>query len=607
MLLAACHKDDDDEQQAPETTAANVKVGDTVPDFILEGVDGDVKSSSLQGKVFMITFFDTGCPDCRNEFPILQQIYDKYKDVVPMFHVPRSQPIETVNEYWAKEGLTLPVCTAPGLYYKFAEKTIPRTYIVDREGVVRAIYTDSPIADFNTLDTMLTQVLAEGQSREAKSVDVSFRVKVPVTRANDEYYFQNEYTVSHLDVFFFDAETKKFVTKASIENLSRDDDYYDTQYDITYIVQAQRIVVGVYNIFAIANFDYCPETIEDQDTFLNMVDSVTYAKGIEPYIPSRGPVMTSRPMAMLAIDLVPWAGKSLSIAIEMERVMAKLQIGVSQEYFELNYNGTKYADIKITNYKFVNLIKQYYLFQHTDILTTLGSKPTFSFPDHFQDYTNQDNQYVVDPLFYQKKPDKAYAMKIGNCYASWFGDYTTKDFASIVAANNYGHAYILENTSFKDDQKDGYSAGIVFKASVSPVFAYLYDQKTHTLVKENRPEYWSDVIYVYNHNFYGSIQAVNLASGLTLDELETYTDSQLKPYGIKQCKFNMGVYETYYTYWIRHRSDSTDPMGPMCYGIVRNNFYKITVTGISGIGNSEIVSDVMRDNYPNSYVDVEVN
>ena len=94
---------------------------------------------------------------------------------------------------------------------------------------------------------------------------------------------------------------------------------------------------------------------------------------------------------------------------------------------------------------------------------------------------------------------------------------------------------------------------------------------------------------------------------MTLDELETYTDSQLKPYGIKQCKFNMGVYETYYTYWIRHRSDSTDPMGPMCYGIVRNNFYKITVTGISGIGNSEIVSDVMRDNYPNSYVDVEVN
>jgi len=159
VMLSACHKDDDNGQQEQTTAAANVKVDDTVPDFILEGIDGDITSSSLLGRVFMITFFDTGCPDCRNEFPILQQVYDKYKDAVPMFHVPRSQPIEAVNEYWAKEGLTLPVYTAPGLYYKFAEKTIPRTYIVDGKGVVRAIYTDSPIADYHTLDTMLTHLL----------------------------------------------------------------------------------------------------------------------------------------------------------------------------------------------------------------------------------------------------------------------------------------------------------------------------------------------------------------------------------------------------------------------------------------------------------------
>jgi hypothetical protein len=296
------------------------------------------------------------------------------------------------------------------------------------------------------------------------------------------------------------------------------------------------------------------------------------------------------------------------LSIEMERVMSKLQIGLSQEFFELKHEGIKYADVKITNYKLVNLIRRYYLFQHKDELSQLGEKPDFQLPDNYSDYTDEGEQYVVDPLFYDKTSKTEDAMKLSKYYASWFGDYNTKDFASIAATSKFGHAYVLENTSFKDSQKNGYSAGIVFKASVSPTFVYLYDYKTNTLIREYRPEYWHNIIYAYKYNFYGSIQAINAASGLSLDELKTYTDEELKLYGIKQCKFNMGVYETYYTYWIRHRVNNTlGPMGPMAYGIVRNCFYKITVVGVSGLGNSEIVPMIMRDNYPNSYVDVVVD
>ena len=112
---------------------------------------------------------------------------------------------------------------------------------------------------------------------------------------------------------------------------------------------------------------------------------------------------------------------------------------------------------------------------------------------------------------------------------------------------------------------------------------------------------------MYNFNFYGSIQAINIASGLTLDELESYSDAQLKNYGIKKCEFNMGVYETYYTYWIRHRNTTSNPMDAMNYGVVRNNYYKIVVAGVSGIGNSVIIPEIMRDNYPNSYADIAVS
>ena len=602
FMQVACQNDDDQDYSLTN----KVNVGDPVPDFSLTDADGVViSSSSLSGQIYLLNFFDTGCSDCQKEFPVLQQIYDKYKASVTVLNVPRSQSLDKVSQYWHQAGLSMPVympCDKE-LYYKFATSGIPRTYIVDGQGTVQAVFSDSPLADFDTLDATLTQLL-----RESDVVDMSVRIRVPAgTRGLDDEYFQNEYIISHLELFFFDAETGKFVSKAVADNLIQETDPPYVSYDITYVVESIRIKVGVYNIFAIANYHYIPDDISNQDEFLEMTDAITYQDGIEPSIPDEGPVMTNRATSLVSVNLVPWANKPYVLAIDMERVLAKLEIGVKENKFELSHDGTKYADINITNYKLVNLNKRYYLFQHTDILSTFSKKPDFRFPYNFGDYNEESDQYVVDPFFYDKIADQTTADKFKNYYASWYGTFTTDNFASIPVAGNYGYAYILENTAYKTNQKNGYLPGIVFKAAVSPVFVYLYDNKSRTLVKEDRAEYWSHTIYLYNYNFYGSIQAVNVASGLMLDELETYSDAQLKAYGIKLCKFNMGVYETYYTYWIQHRTGFVEKMSSMNYGVVRNNYYRIHVAGISGLGDSQIVPDIMRDNYPNSYVDVAVN
>lgn len=438
---------------------------------------------------------------------------------------------------------------------------------------------------------------------DSASVDIAdgyamltMNVRMPAPAADEDQFFQNEYLISHFELFLFDAQTKKYVTKAVINDPIPAEELYNNLYDITYLFKSLRLKVGMYDLFAIANYDKVPDDIDNEEEFLNIVDSVSYLPGIEPHISDNGAIMTSRASDMLNVDLTPWNGKEFFITINLERVLAKLQIGVSQEYFELKNNGIKYADIKITNYKLVNLSKSFYLFQHTDKMTELGTKPDFKMPDNFNEYTESEEQYVVDPLFYKKTANEADANSFKDYYASWYGDFNTSNFASITATGTYGYAYILENTSFKTSQKNGYSPGIVFKASVSPVFVYLYDTKTFSLVKENRPEYWGDVIYSYNYDFYGSIQAINAASNLMLDELENYSDKQLDAYGIKRCNFNQGVYETYYTYWIQHRRNSDGNTKPMQYGVVRNNFYKIIVTGISDLGNSVIVPEIMRNN-----------
>ena len=89
-------------------------------------------------------------------------------------------------------------------------------------------------------------------------------------------------------------------------------------------------------------------------------------------------------------------------------------------------------------------------------------------------------------------------------------------------------------------------------------------------------------------------------SGLHLDELKSYNDEELKSYGIKQVKYNMGVYETIYSYWITHSEDSN----AMRYGIVRNNFYRLMVSSIEGLGNSSIVP-LRRQLFLNRHVHLE--
>ena len=61
-------------------------------------------------------------------------------------------------------GFTMPfyIPQDKNLYYKFATKTIPRTYIVNAGGKVVAAYSDAPIADLNSIEHHLQQLLAKG-------------------------------------------------------------------------------------------------------------------------------------------------------------------------------------------------------------------------------------------------------------------------------------------------------------------------------------------------------------------------------------------------------------------------------------------------------------
>lgn len=118
------------------------KVGQSVPEFELTTLDGQVvKSSDLKGKVTVVNFFATWCGPCREELPHLKtEVWDRFKedDRFALFVVGREHTQKELADFKRQESFAMPLAPDPGrkIYSRFAEKWIPRTYVIDSNGKI---------------------------------------------------------------------------------------------------------------------------------------------------------------------------------------------------------------------------------------------------------------------------------------------------------------------------------------------------------------------------------------------------------------------------------------------------------------------------------------
>lgn len=56
-----------------------------------------------------------------------------------------------------------------------------------------------------------------------------------------------------------------------------------------------------------------------------------------------------------------------------------------------------------------------------------------------------------------------------------------------------------------------------------------------------------------------------------------------------------GKFICYYPYWIKHLPSADTAEDVMEFGIVRNNVYQVTVTGIQGVGKDGVTEDIIID------------
>jgi thiol-disulfide isomerase/thioredoxin len=136
MGFAGCVKDDE------TPTEEYVGIGDPLPAFAVSGNLTNYHSEQSIGKITLITFFDPECSDCRRERPLLQRVWKEMQaeEVFEMVNIARGRTLENLAEAEGGESwLAMPCYPDPdrSIYNLFATSTIPRIYLVDREGKVR--------------------------------------------------------------------------------------------------------------------------------------------------------------------------------------------------------------------------------------------------------------------------------------------------------------------------------------------------------------------------------------------------------------------------------------------------------------------------------------
>ena len=114
------------------------KVRMNAPAFNLKTVaGGHTALSDFKGKVILLNFWATWCPDCREEMPSLQKLWKQFKAkgiVVIAVAVDRSQG--EVESFVRKLGLTFPVLldTDGDVRRNYEIAALPTTYIIGRDG-----------------------------------------------------------------------------------------------------------------------------------------------------------------------------------------------------------------------------------------------------------------------------------------------------------------------------------------------------------------------------------------------------------------------------------------------------------------------------------------
>jgi peroxiredoxin len=126
------------------TTIHASQVEGPAPDFTLKSITGEnLKLSEYRGEVVMINFWASWCAPCRQEMPLLDSLYQKYKDLgFTLLGINLDEKSAQAEKLLKEIPVNFPILLDPkseiSRLYKVS--AMPTTILVDRDGNMRFLH-----------------------------------------------------------------------------------------------------------------------------------------------------------------------------------------------------------------------------------------------------------------------------------------------------------------------------------------------------------------------------------------------------------------------------------------------------------------------------------
>ncbi len=125
---------------------------------------GTVSLAGLRGKVVMINFWASWCGPCRQEFPILDEMYRKYQPMgFTLLGVNVESETSDAERFLASTPVAFPIAfdRENSVSGQYGVSAMPTTLLVDRKGNVRWLHRAYKPGDENEYLNQLRRLLRE--------------------------------------------------------------------------------------------------------------------------------------------------------------------------------------------------------------------------------------------------------------------------------------------------------------------------------------------------------------------------------------------------------------------------------------------------------------
>lgn len=149
-----------------ELSAVPAPVNYPAPELTLTDTQNITRSlADYRGEVVLVNLWATWCPPCKEEMPVFQAYYNKYKeDGFTIIAVNDGDPAPDVLQFLDDYKLTFPVWLDPtyiATEKAFKTLNLPSSFVIDRTGTIRLMWVGGITR--RMLDKHVTPIIMEDQ------------------------------------------------------------------------------------------------------------------------------------------------------------------------------------------------------------------------------------------------------------------------------------------------------------------------------------------------------------------------------------------------------------------------------------------------------------